>query len=342
MMRFRLNFGTLLLLAAGPAAAQTTPYADHHQHLVSPATVALLEAAASGPAALRLASAPKPITAADLIPLLDEAGIRRAVVLSVAYMIGSPGLDVDDEYERVKAENDWTGAEAARYPGRLRAFCSVNPLKSYALREITRCARDPRLWNGLKLHFGNSDVQVHDRDHVERLRQVFAQANRHRMAIVVHLRGSVARHRPHGREEAQVFLEEILPAAPDVPVTLAHLAGAGDYDASHTDAALEVFADAVARGDPRVANVWFDVTAVARPGLAGDKAELIAIRLRQLGMERLLYGSDAATAAHLAPRAGWAAFRLLPLSEMEIRRVAANVAPYLRDPVLGANDGKQR
>ena len=40
------------------------------------------------------------------------------------------------------------------------AFCSVNPLRPYALEEIARCARDPRLRNGLKLHFGNSDVDV--------------------------------------------------------------------------------------------------------------------------------------------------------------------------------------
>ena len=39
----------------------------------------------------------------------------------------------------VKAENDWTAQQVAQYPDRLRAFCSVNPLKPYALDEVARC-----------------------------------------------------------------------------------------------------------------------------------------------------------------------------------------------------------
>ena len=44
----------------------------------------------------------------------------------------------------------------------------------------------------------------------------------------------------------------------------------------------------------------------------------------------MLYGSDAAAGDNLRPREGWAAFRGLPLTEDELARIAANVAPYLR------------
>ncbi len=47
------------------------------------------------------------LNAAELVKLLDEAGIRRAVVLSLGYQYGNPNKPVvPDEYAAVKAEND--------------------------------------------------------------------------------------------------------------------------------------------------------------------------------------------------------------------------------------------
>ena len=128
---------------------------------------------------------------------MPPASAARSV-LSGAYLYGSPRRSVEDEYARVRAENDWTGAQAAQYPDRLRAFCSVNPLKGYALDELARCAGSPQLRHGVKLHFGNSDVQLHLPAHLEQLRRLFRAANDHRMAIVVHLRASISRGRPYG------------------------------------------------------------------------------------------------------------------------------------------------
>jgi hypothetical protein len=39
-------------------------------------------------------------------------------------------------------------------------FCGFNPLKDYALDELARCAGTPLLRHGIKLHFGNSNVQL--------------------------------------------------------------------------------------------------------------------------------------------------------------------------------------
>src|ERR687893_3211692 len=135
---------------------QVTPEADHHQHLFSPA-MAEFEGI-------------KPVTAQDVVGLLDTAGIRRAVLLSNAYSYGRPGREPQDEYAKVKAENDWVGAQAALFPKSFRAFCGFNPLKDYALAELERCAKDPNLRHGLKLHFGNSDVQLEEPVHVEKLK----------------------------------------------------------------------------------------------------------------------------------------------------------------------------
>ncbi|HEY3038722.1 MAG TPA: amidohydrolase family protein [Pyrinomonadaceae bacterium] len=309
----------IMVLPLWPVHGQTAPQVDHHQHLFSPAAAALVSGNPSSPG----------INANDLIALLDLAGIRRALVLSVAYTWGSANRTVENEYEKVKAENDWTSQQVAQHPDRLRAFCSFNPLKPYASDELARCTKDPQLRFGLKLHFGNSDVDLDNPQNVEAVRKVFQAANNRRMPIVVHMRTSISKRRNYGRDQARVFLSELLPAAPDVPVQIAHLAGAGGYD-DLTDAALNVFVEAIAGRDARVKNLWFDVTTVVRSSITPDKAKLVATRIRQIGIGRVLYGSDAPAGGNLAPREGWAAFRQLPLTDKEFKTIAENVAPYMR------------
>jgi predicted TIM-barrel fold metal-dependent hydrolase len=313
------------MLVAGSMLPATlsaqTPVIDYHQHLFSPDAAALVTGNPSSPG----------IGARDVIALLDSAGIRRALVLSLAYTWGKASrAPVKDEYAHVKEENDWTARQAARYPDRLRVFCSVNPLKPYALKELTRCSKDPQLRFGLKLHFGNSDVDLDNPDHVAQVRRVFAATNRFHMPIVVHMHTSLDMHRRYGAAEARVFLNELLLAAPDVPVQIAHLAGSGGYDAA-TDSALSVFVDAIARYDSRMKNVWFDASAVVRPDMGEDVLRQIAARIQEIGVQRVLYGSDAAASPLAYPKAGWAAFRRLPLSETEFRIIANNVTPYMRD-----------
>jgi predicted TIM-barrel fold metal-dependent hydrolase len=313
-----------VMLSADPAPAPLTPVADYHQHLFSPAIAALLGAGPGGSQTRAQA-----ITAGDLVALLDAALIRRALVLSVAYLYGSPARSVQDEYARVRAENDWTAAQAALYPDRLRAFCGFNPLKDYALEEIARCAQDPPLCHGIKLHFGNSDVQLDNSAQVDRLREVFAAANEHHMAIVVHLRASISRSRPYGEAQARVFLDELLPLVPDIPVQVAHLAGSGPgYEDPPAHHAMAVLAEAVQQGNPRTSRLWFDVAGVADAYISATAAAGMAQRIRQVGVERILYGSDAAAGENLRPREGWASFCRLPLTQDEFKQIASNLAPH--------------
>jgi predicted TIM-barrel fold metal-dependent hydrolase len=230
----------------------------------------------------------------------------------------------------VKAENDWTAQQVARFPDRLVGFCSVNPLEAYALDEVTRCAAIPELRTGLKLHMGNSVVDYRSPQHIERLREVFRLANGFRMAIVVHLRASISQKVSYGRDEARTFLDRVVPAAADVPIQIAHLAGAGGYSDPAADAALSVFTEAIAARDPHTRRLYFDVTTNVRPNATVEQRALIARRLRELGLERILYGSDAAGGTNLPPREGWAAFRTLPLTDVEFATIGGNLAPYFR------------
>jgi predicted TIM-barrel fold metal-dependent hydrolase len=261
------------------------------------------------------------ITAEQRIGELDAAGIRKAAVLSTAYWFGSPlRPPVEHEYEKVRAENDWVVGQVAQYPGRLYALCSFNPLKDYAIAELERCAAMPQV-RGIKLHFGNSGVDVRNPEHVETLRRVFRAANEHKLAIVAHLWTSDTRY---GAEDAKIFLERLLPEAPDVTVQIAHFAGGGP---GYTDEALGVYADAIARHDRRTKNLYFDVATVADQQ-SEAVLQTFAKRIRQVGTKRVLFGTDLGPPL---PRQSWMIFRTtVPLTDDELRVIAGNVAPYLR------------
>ncbi|MFC4932834.1 amidohydrolase family protein [Massilia sp. GCM10023247] len=309
------------LLACGAARAQPAPNGDYHQHVFSEAIVALV-----GPGA-----GLKPLPAKDLVPLLDAAGIGQAVLLSTAYMYGSPNRRVDDEYAQVRRENDWTAAQAAQYPGRLVAFCGIAPLKPYAIEEIRRCASHPGLRRGIKMHLGNSDVQLENPAHAARLAEVFAAANARGMAIVVHLRANIGKQRPYGAAQARAFLDQVLPAAPDVAVQVAHLAGSGPgFEDPPAREVLAELAQACERGHPATRKLWFDVASIADRAITPQAAALLVQRIRQIGVGRVLYGTDSAQGDNLRPRESWAAFRRLPLREAEFDRIAGNVPPYMK------------
>ena len=323
-MRFTAIVALVLVLIGRASVYGQAPVADHHQHLFSPALAALISPPAPAPPV-------NPITAAELIAQLDAAGIKRAAVLSTAYIYEQPTRTVDDAYAKVRADNDWTSQQVAKYPDRLVGFCGLNPLKDYALEELARCSKDPNLRRGLKLHFGNSGVDYHDQQHIEQIRRVFRAANAYRMAIVVHMRASFSQKLSYGRDEALTFLSQLVPAAPDVVIQVAHLAGGGGPADQPAHQALEVFADAVGRGDPRTERLWFDITGIGTiPKMTVEEATFFVAKIRQLGLRRILYGSDAASGGNPQPREAWAAFRKLPLSEEEFRTIADNVAPYMR------------
>jgi uncharacterized protein len=293
-------------------AAETPPRVDHHQHLFSPAAV-------------EIAGDPRQeiITAAKLVAMLDLAGIGKAVVLSEAFWFDSPNSGFDRPQPHVRAENDWTAREVAKFPDRLIAFCSFNPLADYALAELEYCAAH-RGFAGVKFSFAMSGVDLTELAHVEKVRRVFEAANRHAMPVVAHVRSG----RSYTRTQAETFLGRIVAAAPDVPVQIAHLWGGEGFSA----AALEYFAEAVAKGLPVTRNLYFDVAEVAFvAGGSPADMETAARCIKQIGVDRILYGSDAALNGRLQPREAWALFRArVPLSDQEFRSIASNIAPYLR------------
>jgi predicted TIM-barrel fold metal-dependent hydrolase len=253
----------------------------------------------------------KPVFADDLIARLDDAGIRRAVVLSNAYFFDGLVPVSGDAYAMVRAENDWTAEQVMRHPDRLVALCSFNPTKDYALAELERCSKNSA-FTGVKLHFGTSPVDLDDPEHVARTRRVFEAANRLRLPVLVHTSGSPR----WGKEQATTFLKQLVAAAPDVQVVVAHLWGGAFYN----EPALGVFADAISGGDPAAKNLYFEASSVYGDE---DMRQTLVRRMRQIGLQRIYFGSDA------PPKDSWTYFREeMPLTEEELKAFAANVAPW--------------
>ena len=304
--------------ASSPSVATepAVPNIAYHQHLFSARTSELIKL---------------PVyDATALLADLDRAGIQRAVVLSMAYTYADERKNVPDRDANVRGENDWTAAEAARSNGRLIGFCSVNPLREAALAEVERCTRLPNI-RGLKLHFANSGVNLRNADHASKLAQVFAAANSAGAPIIVHMRLRTSSTDAYGAEDAQLFIDKLLPAAPNVAVQIAHLAGAGSFP-EDAEMAMNVFAEAISRDDSRTRNVYFDVTTVAMSGTTKADGDYIAKAIRSVGVERVLFGSDAPFEGNPPPGEAWSLFtNKVPLSEAEFRTIANNVAPYARN-----------
>lgn len=93
----------------------------------------------------------------------------------------------------------------------------------------------------MKLHLGNSGVDLRKPEHLARVQAVFRAANEVRFPVVAHLWTGPG----FGREEAEIFFKQVIPQAPDVVIQIAHMAGGGP---GYTDEALEVFASAIEAG----------------------------------------------------------------------------------------------
>ncbi|MEO6225723.1 MAG: amidohydrolase family protein [Sphingomicrobium sp.] len=290
------------------------PLVAAHQHLISPAfsTEVLHQPVLDG---------------AALIKLMDEAGIGRGVVLSMGYSFADERKKLPNPDAQTAQENDWTSAQMVQSHGRLFGFCGVNPLRDAAVAEIDRCLRLPGMV-GVKLHFGNSGVSLAKADHVARLQRVFATANARHAALVIHMKSrSDTIYTPR---DAELFLDKLLPSAPDVVVQVAHLAGAGPGFQADAEAAFNVFASAIERHDPRTRNLYFDQCSVAWAESTPEEGAKIAQAIRRVGVKRIFFGSDLPVGSNPPPKESWAIFKAkVPLTPAEFRTIALNVPPYL-------------
>ncbi len=319
----------LLSLGActGPQATRVPPLADHHVHLRSEIAAVDLPRVQLARGYSHHELSPGLQDADDLIRQLDQRGIHYAAILSLGYMYALPDINFEDEYARVRRENDFTAEQAAAYPHRLVAFCGISPLADYALKEIERCAGLSVV--GIKMHMANSGVELDRDSHFQALADAVARANALDLALVIHLRPRGPRY---DKAWVQQFLDEIMPLAPDVTVQLAHMGGGGGMDRA-TRQAVAV----LAAGASDFPNLYFDLSGAflrdqdvpathKGPPQQRMNRRAVADAIRQLDPERVLFGSDWDSLRYrdtLEP-----AWRMPGLSRESLKTVLCGLAPY--------------
>ncbi|WP_165842785.1 amidohydrolase family protein [Phenylobacterium deserti] len=317
----RLPFAMLALAAGlggcaslGGASGPATPRIDYHQHLVSPAFAPIVKF--------------PEMDGQALVARLDAAGMEKAVALSMGYSFSDERKKLPDPAGLTRAENDWTARQVVASGGRLIGFCGVNPLRPEALSEIDRCLSLPGM-RGLKLHLGNSGVTLRDPDHVARMEEVFALLQRRGAPVLIHMRARGGKD--FGAPDAQIFLDRLVPRAPDVEIIVAHFGGAGPGYPEQADEVMGVFAVAAERGDPRLRNLYFDMATILVADSTPEEGARAGRRVRQLGPKRILFGSDMAAPGAPSLSDAWTIFRTKAgLSETEARVIAGNRLRFTR------------
>ena len=70
----------------------------------------------------------------DIDVILRNTGTRRLDLVSMAHVFSSEEFGgFKNERELVEKENTYAAAARDKYPNKVRAFCSVDPLRDYAL-----------------------------------------------------------------------------------------------------------------------------------------------------------------------------------------------------------------
>lgn len=325
---------------AGPGSLESQPAAtsglspaaaDHHLHIQSPDISAELGRRVSRePERFSIFDAAILSTRSgqDALNALDTAGIREGVLLSMAYMFGSPRTTVEAEYAPAltRAENRWNVAAAAASRGRLKAFISVSPFVPYAIEEVQYWAAQGGA-TGLKLHLGNSDFHWRSDIHVAQLAEVFSIARGLSMPVIVHVRAGGS----YSAQETRRFIDEVLVHARDNIVQIAHAGGEGGLD-DGTLQALAMYADARERGAIGTRRLVFDLACVLVKDRADPQSAALLTRLaslvRRIGPENFLMGSDWPSV--LPPKEHNAMLEAqLPLTSHEWGIVLTNRAGYL-------------
>jgi predicted TIM-barrel fold metal-dependent hydrolase len=295
--------GAALALALVPAlpaqarqAAAQTPApsqvrTDHHMHVHSPAILAFLPGYCSSPGRKGKCDPrfTQPLTIQDALAQLDEAGIQRGWLMSTAYLAESPMMQppVADAPAILRAANDFTVEQARRWPDRFSTFVGIDPITDTALPEIARWKGDPAV-TGIKLHLTNSDVDLRSPEQVGKLAAVFRAASANGWIIMIHMRTRAA---DYGARDVRTFIKDVLPAAGDRPVMIAHAAGWGGIDAVTLDA-LGAFADALEQDPALGRNLYFDLAQVFDDKASADDKARMATLMRRIGIGHFVAGSD--------------------------------------------------
>lgn len=306
---------------AQPCVAHAAPLeaeavrTDHHVHVHSPEIAAFLPEYCASPGRIGPCDPAfvAPHSVEDLLEDMDNAGVEQAWLMSTGYLAESPMMIParPDAAALVHAANAFTVELARSHPGRLVAYIGVNPNTPTALSEVAAWRGDP-FARGVKIHLTNSSLDLRDPVQAANLAAVFRAASEAGMAIMIHMRTRAA---DYGGQDVRIFLDDVLPAAADAQVMIAHAGGWGGLD-EPTWEAMETFAAALEQQPGAYPNLSFDLAQTFDSDTTPRDAERLVGIMRRIGMDRYVMGSDWPFSGALANYFG-PTFSRLPLTFQE-------------------------
>ena len=333
-------FAAMLALQSAAISAQqpgnpgpvVAPVVDHHVHLGSSRLsdyvdeINKLDPSIFEHLSKDVFSRPSP---ADVVRILDEAGVKRAVLLSSAYLFGTLP-DAAEAAAKMREENRFNVETALASKGRLVAFIAINPLAASAQEELAYWRGKPGV-RGIKLHLGAAGFNANTPEHIATVAAFFAEARKANLPLAIHMRGGT----PYSKTEVQTFIDKVLPQAGDLPVQIAHGGGYAGADSATMDA-LTAFGEAIARGAPGTRNLVFDISGVVLPdetakalGSSDQQLKTFVGLMRKIGLDRFVMGSDWPAIGRIAPYFALVRQKL-PVTDAEWAQLCGNQAPYLR------------
>jgi len=202
-------------------------------------------------------------TADGLIAAMDESGVDFSVVLGFGWC----------DRDVAREANDCLLDAAARYPGRIAAFCSVHPgWGDDALREVERCVDAGAVGIG-ELHPALQGIDLATDDSVEPLVRFAVERG---LLINVHGSEPVGHVYPGKGPTTPERLLAIAERFPDARWVFPHWGGGLPFYALMPEVC------------GALANTWFD--SAVSPFLYD--AEVFDVATRAVGAEHVLFGSD--------------------------------------------------
>ncbi len=285
---------SIILLAACIAIGQSIEKrianaTDAHVHILSPELIKIWKG-------LGIPFSRPDAYYSDIDVILKNTAVKRIDLISMAHVFSSEEFGgFKNERELVQKENDYVAEARNKHPKKIKAFCSVDPLRDYALNELERCRTRLKM-DGVKLHHNANQVYLTVPAHLAKVKQVFEFAAKHKMPILLHFDNS---HRRFGKPDVDLLAASILNDLKPVKLRIAHFGTSGGFN-PRTKGFLDAFLDQLATNTKlKKHKITFDISAV---GLDKDSEGVrkltdtewteLAAYVRKIGFERITFATD--------------------------------------------------
>jgi predicted TIM-barrel fold metal-dependent hydrolase len=232
----------------------------------------------------------------DIDVILKNTGTKRIDLISMAHVFSSNEFGkFENERELVEAENSYVAAARNKYPKKIRAFCSVDPLREYAVEELERC-RTALKMDGIKLHHNANQVYLTVPAHLEKVKKVFEFAAKHKMPVLMHFDNS---HRRFGKPDVDLLAGSILNDLKPVKLRIAHFGTSGGFNL-RTKVFLDAFIEQLnSNAKLKKHKITFDISAVGLDKdsdgvrkLSDEEWTELGSYARKVGFGRITFATD--------------------------------------------------